>query len=53
MLPLCGMRMSLATVADHQAVAADEAEHAGQHLVAAGAVVAVDQDDLVGFGQAP
>ena len=30
-----------------QAVVADEPEHAGQHLVAARAVVAVEQDDLV------
>jgi hypothetical protein len=37
-------------LAHHQAVAADEAEHAGQHLVRAGAVVAVDQDDLVRLG---
>ena len=39
--------MSLDDVADHEAVATDEAEHAGQHLVRARAVVAVDQDDLV------
>ncbi|MNR06779.1 hypothetical protein D3C85_1228680 [compost metagenome] len=32
-----------------QAVVADEAEHAGEHLVAAGAVVRVQQDDFVGF----
>jgi hypothetical protein len=35
---------------DDQAVAADEAEHAGQHLVRTRTVVAVDQDDLVRFG---
>ena len=38
------------SVAAHQTVLADEAEHAGQHLVAAGAVVRVEQDDLVHLG---
>ena len=37
-------------VAAHQAVLADEAEHARQHLVAAGAIVRVDQDDFVRLG---
>src|SRR5262245_43040680 len=35
---------------DHQAVAAHEAEHSGQHLIAARAVVAIDANDLVRFG---
>ena len=34
-------------LAHHQAIAADEAEQASEHLVRARAVMAVDQDDLV------
>ena len=37
-------------VADHEAIAADEPEHAGEHLVAARTIVAVDEDDLVRLG---
>jgi glycine cleavage system pyridoxal-binding protein P len=36
--------------AHDQAVAADVAEHPGKQLVAAGAVVRVEQHDLVGLG---
>jgi hypothetical protein len=36
-------------VAAHKAIAANEAEHSGQHLIAAGAVVGVQQHDFVGF----
>jgi hypothetical protein len=36
-------------VAADKAIAANEAEHAGQHLIAARAVVRVQQDDFVGF----
>src|SRR3546814_2451884 len=34
-------------VTANQAVVADEPEHAGEHLIAARAVMAVEQDDLV------
>ncbi|MNF95108.1 hypothetical protein D3C84_778460 [compost metagenome] len=36
-------------VAADQAVLADEAEHAGEHLVAARSVMRVQQDDFVGL----
>jgi hypothetical protein len=36
-------------VAAHKAIAANEPEHSGQHLIAAGAVVRVQQHDFIGF----
>src|SRR6476659_5676541 len=36
-------------ITDDEAVAADESQYPGEHLVRAGAVVTIDQDDLVGF----
>src|SRR3546814_12733340 len=36
-------------VAANKTIAAHETEHPGQHLVAAGAIVRVQQDDFVGF----
>lgn len=36
-------------VAADKAIAANEAEHPGQHLIAAGAVMGVQQDDFVGL----
>ena len=36
-------------VTAHQPIAAHETEHSGQHLIAAGAVVRVQQDDFIGF----
>jgi hypothetical protein len=46
--PLWGTRTS-ATVSPHKAIAAHEPEHSGQHLIAAGAVVRVQQHDFIGF----
>ena len=36
-------------IAADKAIAAHKSEHPGQHLVAAGAIVRVQQDDFVGF----